>query len=175
MLGCRAVAMLLVTLAASAGCRGGGSAGPAPWSEAWLEREADRFLGETASRRASLEASLVNPENVYSRQRLAAYGKETVGWDALPVWNPRSLPIDRAAADALARRVWPELPAARLWDGRRPATQAEWVALGRRGFFEFPLRSEVAMEHALTPWSATAELPADAAAQAAALGVERTP
>lgn len=122
---------------------------PEPWSDAWLEREAERYLGPTAHRRAALEASLVNPTNIYSRQRLAAYGKDTVGWDALPVWNPRSRRIDRAVAEGLARDEWPELPIERLWDGRRPTTQAAWIALGRRVFFEFPLRAEIAMEHAL--------------------------
>jgi len=122
---------------------------PAAWSDAWLEREADRYLGATANRRAALEASLVNPTNIYSRQRLASYGRDTSGWDALPVWNPRARPIDRAVAEGLARGEWPELPAARLWDERRPTTRADWVALGRRVFFTFPLRAEIAMEHAL--------------------------
>jgi cytochrome c5 len=152
-----------LSLAAIAACRS--AEPPVRWSEPWLEREADRYLGATADRRAALEGSLVNPDNVYSRQRLKAYGRDTVGWDALPVWNPRSRPVDRAAADELARGVWPALPAERLWDGRRPATQAGWVALGRRVFFEFPLRAEVAMEHALMP----------ASGSAAALGLERTP
>lgn len=171
MLGSRLAAAALSLVVISA-CRA--AEPPARWSEAWLEREADRYLGATANRRAALEASLVNPDNVYSRQRLAAYGRDTVGWDALPVWNPRSRPIDRAAADQLAAGAWPELPEQRLWDGRRPANQAEWVALGRRVFFEFPLRSEIAMEHALVPWSPGVALPVDAAATAAALGVERT-
>ncbi len=160
-------------LAAITACRA--AEPPPPWSEAWLAGEAERYLGATANRRAALEASLVNPDNVYSRQRLKSYGRDTVGWDALPVWNPRSRPIDRAAADDLARRVWPELPAERLWDGARPANQAAWIGLGRRVFFEFPLRPEFAMEHVLTPWSASTELADDAAANAAALGVERTP
>jgi mono/diheme cytochrome c family protein len=148
---------------ALAGCGGGE---PARWSDAWLEREADRYLGDTSHRRAALEASLVNPENVYSRQRLAAYGKDTTGWDALPVWNPRSRPVDRRIAADLARGVWPELPEEKLWDGARPTTRAGWIELGRRVFFEFPLRGEIAMEHALM------KTPADVAA---ALGVERTP
>lgn len=149
-------ALIVVALVA---CRG---AAPEPWSEAWLEREADRYLGATANRRAALEASLVNPTNIYSRQRLASYGKDTVGWDALPVWNPRARLIDRAVADGLARGEWPELPSERLWDGRRPTTQAGWIVLGRRVFFEFPLRAEIAMEHAL------------ATSTGAAQGVERT-
>jgi cytochrome c5 len=157
-----------------AACRAGEATGPAPWSDAWLAREADRYLGATANRRAALEASLVNPENVYSRQRLASYGKDTVGWDALPVWNPRSVPVDRAVAEQLARGAWPELPADKLWDGVRPTTREAWVALGRRVFFEFPLRSEIAMEHALVAASPDAPLGPDAADTAAALGVART-
>ena len=155
--------MRWLLLAALVGCGGGE---PARWSDAWLEREADRYLGDTSHRRAALEASLVNPDNVYSRQRLAAYGRDTTGWDALPVWNPRSRPVDASAAADLARGVWPEPPEQRLWDGVRPTSRAGWVELGRRVFFEFPLRAEIAMEHALL------SAPADAAA---ALGVERTP
>jgi cytochrome c5 len=155
-------------IAILAGCRGAApSTEPAPWSEPWLAREAERYLGRTADRRAALEASLVNPANVYSRQRLAAYGRDTAGWDALPAWNPRSRPIDRAIADGLGRGVWPELPAERLWDGRRPTTQAEWIALGRRVFFEFPLRGEAAAEHPLIAAPITMIDPA-------ALGIERT-
>jgi hypothetical protein len=110
----------------------------------------------------------VNPENVYSRQRLKAYGKETEGWDALPVWNPRSRLVDREAAEQLASGEWPTLPAERLWDGKRPTTRAAWVELGRRVFFEFPLRPEVAIEHALLPGGSVADA-------GAALGVERSP
>jgi mono/diheme cytochrome c family protein len=165
------VRILLLVGVAAAACRGAPSAppGPEPWSEAWLAREAGRYLGTPASRRAALEASLVNPTNIYSRQRLAAYGRDTTGWDALPEWNPRSLPIDRIAAEDLAGRVWPELPADRLWDGRRPTTQAEWIALGRRVFFEYPLRGEIGVEHALAPVKGTPD-----PAAAATLGVERT-
>ncbi len=154
------------------GC--GKKAEPAPWSDAWLLREGERFLDSTPHRRAALEASLVNPENVYSRQRLKAYGFDTSGWDALPVWNPRSRPVDRAAAEELARGAWPARPAARVWDGERPRTQADWIALGRKVFFEFPLRPEFAVEHALMPRPDGAPVTAEAAARAAALGIERT-
>lgn len=150
------------------GCRGATPPEPEPWSDAWLAREADLYLGSAAHRRASLEASLVNPNNIYSKQRLASYGRDTVGWDALPEWNPRSRPIDRAVTDDLARQVWPEPPQQRLWDGRRPAAQAEWVSLGRRVFFEYPLRAEAGMEHALAS-------PAADPARGVELGIERTP
>jgi cytochrome c5 len=37
-----------------------------------------------------------------------------------------------------------------LWDGQIPATRAAWVALGKRVFFEYPMRAEVFMEWGLT-------------------------
>src|SRR5687768_3325118 len=119
---CWAVAAFLLL-----GCGGKKAAEPAPWSEAWMLREGERFLDSTPYRRAALEASLVNPENVYSRQRLKAYGMETSGWDALPVWNPRSRPVDAAAAAQLARGEWPARPAERVWDGKRPQDVNAWI------------------------------------------------
>ncbi len=169
--GARAAGATLLALFAVVGCRSSGPAEPERWSDAWLEREADRYLGSVESRRASLEASLVNPANIYSKQRLASYGKVTSGWDALPEWNPRSRPVDRAALDAFAAKTWPELPAARLWDGVRPTDRAGWISLGRRVFFEYPLRAEVGVEHALAPWIADAA--AVAASSGEALGIER--
>jgi mono/diheme cytochrome c family protein len=163
--------ILVGWIAVATACRASSPPEPEPWSEAWLAKAAERYLGDTPDRRIALESSLVNPTNIYSRQRLASYGFVTKGWDALPVWNPRSRPLDRAAADGLTRQVWPELPTERVWDGRRPANQAEWIALGRRVFFEFPLRAEIALEHALAPKSGAEALPATAAA---VLGVERT-
>jgi len=123
-----------------------------PWSEAWLADEAVRFIDDDGARRASLEASLVNHANVYSAQRLGSYGLVVRGWDALPIWNPRSRPIDGSRAAALEAGAAPALPdaTAPLWDRARPTTQAGWVALGRRVFFEYPLRSEIFMEYGLT-------------------------
>ena len=59
----------------------------APWSDAWLLAQTGAFLDDTAARRAALEASLTNHDNLYSRQRLASYGLGTQGWDRLPVWK----------------------------------------------------------------------------------------
>lgn len=144
-----------------------GSAAPEllPWSDAWLAREARRFIEDTPYRRAALEASLANHGNLYSRHRLGSYALGSRGWDLLPVWNPRSQPVTATLAASLAHGESPELPAdrPRLWDGITPTTMAGWVALGRRVFFEFPLRAEVFMEYGLTQ----PEL-------AAAVGVERT-
>ncbi len=93
--------------------------------------ERERYLNDRAFRREVLEASLANHDNTYSRQRLSSYALPSGGWDALPEWNP----VVRGAP---------------LWDGQTPKTQAEWEALGRRVFFDYPLRAEPLVEFAAT-------------------------
>jgi mono/diheme cytochrome c family protein len=132
----------------------------APGGEAYLLGQAARFLDDPAFRRKALVDSLVNPDNTYSRQRLASYGLGDRGWDLLPEWNPRSRPLERADAARFARGERPAVgeAVAPLWDGARPATMAEWVALGREVFFGYPLRAEVLMEFALERPALAAEV-----------------
>jgi mono/diheme cytochrome c family protein len=122
------------------------------WTDEWLLAQGAAFLHDTPARRAALEAALTNPANMYSRIRLAAYGLGDRGWDLLPVWNPRSMPVDAALNTMLARNEMPVVPADRapLWNGVTPTTMPEWIELGRRVFFEYPMRAEVFMEYALT-------------------------
>jgi mono/diheme cytochrome c family protein len=124
----------------------------APWSDAWLLEQGQVFLHDDAARRQALEQSLSNPENLYSRQRLNSYGRVQYGWDLLPEWNPRSRRVDAAIARSLELDEVPEVSRehAPLWDGQTPTTMAEWVALGERVFFEYPMRAEVFAEFALT-------------------------
>lgn len=136
---------------------------PPPWSDAWVLAQGQRFFEDTAYRRAALEHSLVNPANVYSRQRLASYGLGDRRWDRLPQWNPRSQPVTAEIAAQLQRDELPDVPDAPLWDGEQPTTMEGWVALGRRVFFGYPMRAEVYMEWGLT----RPEL-------VASLGVQRT-
>lgn len=136
---------------------------PEPWSDAWLLREGERFLADTPYRRAALEHSLVNPKNLYSKQRLSSYGLGDRRWDRLPVWNPRSQVVTAELAAQLERGETPPAPTQRLWDGTVPTTMEGWVALGREVFFGYPMRAEVYMEWGLTK-----------PALAAAVGVERT-
>ncbi len=132
--------------------------GPAPWTDAAVLAEGARFLGDPVARRAALEASLTNHGNSYSRQRLAAYGLVDRGWDALPVWNPRSAPIEASRAAALATGAAPVAPTAPLWDGVVPTTMAGWVALGERVFFGFPLRDDAYVGDALERPAMAAEV-----------------
>lgn len=139
--------------------------GPRVGSDEWLAREGKRFREDTAYRRAALEHSLTNHENLYSQERLGAYALGDRGWDLLPEWNPRSRPLSAERAAALEHGAAPGIPAEQsaLWDGGEPKTQAEWVALGRRVFTEYPMRADQFMEFALTK-----------PALAASVGIERT-
>src|SRR5690606_8424162 len=125
--------------------------GSRDWSDAWMLGEAERYLEDATFRREVLERSLTNPDNVYSRARLSAYGRDHRGWDALPVWVPSTRPVGPDVLAALARSstLPPFEDATLIWDGTRPTTTAQWVALGRRVFFDYPLRPEVFAEHAL--------------------------
>ena len=77
-------------------------AGLVPWSDPWVAAHAERYLEDEGARRAELERSLTSPENLYSSTRLGTYGLGTRGWDALPVWMPRSVVVDDAIAAAYA-------------------------------------------------------------------------
>ena len=125
------------------------TASVAPWSDAWLLAQATRYLEDPGARRRALERSLQNPENLYSRTRLGSYGRPDLGWDLLPEWNPRVRSVTPATVTHMAAHGQPEAADTRLWDGVRPTTMPAWVELGRRVFFDYPLRPEIFAEHAL--------------------------
>jgi mono/diheme cytochrome c family protein len=135
-----------------------GTAGVEP-GLAEVQAQGHRYLDDAAFRREALVASLTNPGNGYSQERLGAYALVDRGWDLLPVWNPRSQAVRVAeeAAAPLSKDVGP------LWNGARPATLGGWIELGRRVFFAYPLRAEPALATALGD-----------PGKAAALGIERT-
>ncbi|MEM9195041.1 MAG: hypothetical protein AAGF12_38060 [Myxococcota bacterium] len=121
------------------------------WSDAWLLAEGRRYRSDLAHRRASMLAALVNHDNLYSRTRIASYGHGDRGWDRLPEWNPRSRTItvrDRRTLENDERVALGEREP--LWDGETPTSMRGWVDLGRRVFFEYPLRADRWLEHGLT-------------------------
>ena len=70
-----------------------------PWSDAWILAEGPSYLDDATFRRAALEASLTDPDNVYSATRASAYGLGDRGWDVLPVWSPRVHAVDAEVVD----------------------------------------------------------------------------
>ncbi len=124
---------------------------PARWSDAWILQRAPRYLANVRHRRRVLEASLTNPDNVYSRARLSSYALDSGGWDALPEWNPRVAPVTASTVAALREDGELDLAehGAPLWNGETPTSMAAWVELGRRTFFDYPLRPEIFARHAL--------------------------
>lgn len=117
---------------------------PAPWTDAWILEEGRRYLRDDGARREALERSLTNPRNTYSRQRLGSYGLRDRGWDALPEWTPRTLPVTASTAGAEVTDAAPP-----LWDGRLPGGWSEWISLGRKVFDGYPLRAEPLADFAL--------------------------
>jgi len=124
---------------------------PRALTDAELLADANRYLEDRAFRRDVLERSLTNPDNLYSHVRLSSYALPDGGWEGLPEWVPSTEPVTDQTARALqaGTPLSPTPAATKIWDGTRPDTMADWVALGRRAFFEYPLRPEVFAEHAL--------------------------
>lgn len=101
-----------------------------------------RYVESREFRRGILEASLENPDNLYSRTRLAHYATgASDSWDALPVRRPWASPVttaDFGSFDTFGRREPAGAPASDPWS-------AEWthhglIALGERAFYTYPLR-----------------------------------
>jgi mono/diheme cytochrome c family protein len=101
------------------------------------------YLDDVAYRRAELEASIVDPQNAYSKLRLQHYASGTASdWDLLPEWNPPAEPIAAAELDApggasTSAFVSPPSPLSlptRITSEDDPAL----VALGREAFARYP-------------------------------------
>jgi Cytochrome c len=104
------------------------------------------YLRDAGGRRASLVASLVNPDNRYSSLRLARYATGAADdWERLDAWNPRAAPLAVSGLDAppsLPRGLPDDaralaLPDEATWQPSR-ATAASLVALGEEAFFRYP-------------------------------------
>lgn len=100
---------------------------------------AAQFLNQRAFRRESLESAVENPNNDYSALRLAEYATESAGlatgWDSLEVWDPQVRPLTLSASGLASA----DTVNSAVWDGRTPASDAEWLALGRRAFELWPV------------------------------------
>ena len=119
-----------------------------------LDDDPRAFVTSAAYRRGVLERDLVDPEPIYARARLRRYSKDSPrGWDGLPIRDWASAPLTQADAAFIEReRQLPEVelgPTLGSSYGTEdapelPTNEAEWIALGERVFFEFPM--------SIAPW-----------------------
>ena len=101
------------------------------------------YIESAPYRRGVLQRDLRETTSSYARERLANYGAELAPWNLLPEWDPPSRPLRPEDHAAFVARTPPaELgeEASTLEPDLVPETTEEWVALGRRVFFEYPLR-----------------------------------
>ena len=102
------------------------------------------YIADAPYRRAILERDLTTTTNRYAEQRLDRYGLGAAGWDLLPAVDRPSRPLTQDDLDGLVSGA----PLAvgtgltTLVPDALPETEEEWIALGRRVFFEYPLRSD---------------------------------
>jgi hypothetical protein len=105
--------------------------------------DAAAFLGSASGyRRDLLVSALWRPDLPYSQLLLENYGLGDRGWDLLPLLAETSAPFTAADGDALQNghplpfddRGGEEAPI--------PIDEAGWRDLGRRTFFELPMRSD---------------------------------
>ncbi len=116
-----------------------------------LQALGERYIDDGPFRREQALSSFANPDNLYSKQRIAAYGLGEKGWDLLPEWNPVSAVVDAHIADELSTGKPVRVPrdTGPVWDGATPTNLKAWVALGREVFFRYPIRDDAFVEHAL--------------------------
>jgi mono/diheme cytochrome c family protein len=151
------------TLASVAACASHGSTPPAPSAP-----EGERYLTDTAFRRAELEASLVSKDNDYAKLRLAHYAGGDARWDALPEWNPRVDPVLPSELDdgTAARTTMSGAASALAIDPSLVDDDSAMRALGARAFTAYPTQ--------LAPYAALA-LASRAAADGYGLFVDDSP
>jgi hypothetical protein len=104
------------------------------------------YVTSKAYRRAILERDLVTREPIYARVRLRYYAStDARSWDEMPEIDWPSLPVTiEAAAQMAATGKLPALEfGSPLGQGigpdSLPTTREQWIALGERVFFEYPM------------------------------------
>lgn len=112
-----------------------------------LDDDPVAYIESALYRRAILERDLTEFENAYARRRLARYAPDGA-WNDLAERDPASSPLLVTATEALLLGV--DVPigpgAVSLEPSELPETDEAWIELGRRVFFDFPLRVDTTYE-----------------------------
>jgi hypothetical protein len=114
-----------------------------------LDDDPQRYIGDVDYRRGIVERDLTDRDNAYAETRLSRYGVDGAGWEQLAERDPRSRPLRVGELEGLEGGAPFSLAAgegARLTPTEMPTSDDEWVALGRRVFFEYPFRVDTVYE-----------------------------
>lgn len=116
-------------------------------SDGPLDDDFERYRDDAGYRCAILKRDLIAGDNAYGVDRRVHYSVPDESWDALPAHNPASRPLFRADIGRIQdNAALPFENITRLVPAQTPATDDEWIALGRRVFFEYPLRASATYE-----------------------------
>lgn len=100
------------------------------------------YLDDPTYRRSELEASLVNPSNLYSKLRLERYASGgRRDWELLPEWNPRAAPFQLGGAPSAVGGSAVAVPRE-----ARDGLPRALVALGEDAFFRYPVQLATPLE-----------------------------
>jgi mono/diheme cytochrome c family protein len=109
-----------------------------------LRDDPEAYVDDVAYGRGILERDLVSVDNLYAQKRLERYGVEE-HWEGLAERDPVTRSLRRQDVERLLAGEEPELDAFEATSfapEELPDSDEEWIALGRRVFFEYPLRHD---------------------------------
>lgn len=113
--------------------------------------DVDRYLDDVDYRRGVLLRDLVSTDNDYARQRLQNYGRAGSGWEVLPPRDPAARPLTLADSQAWEAGTPIGLGEATTFvPDPLPASEDDWIALGERVFYGYPLRVDSTWEAAVS-------------------------
>lgn len=102
------------------------------------------YIESAAYRNGIVNRDLREKESSYAYERLHHYGAYDAEWDLLPEWDPPSrVFLHQDHMDFVAGNPPMNLSNAHsLVPERIPQTREEWIALGEKVFFAYPLRED---------------------------------
>lgn len=114
---------------------------PADTDDETLIERGQRYAESREFRRAILESSLENPDNLYSQKRLTNYAVDGESWESLPVFRPIAQPITASDFDTFDEQGRRES----TYSGPADEWETQWdhealLELGERAFESYPLR-----------------------------------
>ncbi|MEE2829931.1 MAG: hypothetical protein VX498_12145 [Myxococcota bacterium] len=110
-----------------------------------LSDNPEAYVDSVRYRRAILERDLRETSSDYALLRLESYGLPAAAWELLPERDLPSRPLrdeDLERFQSGLPPVWDPAEATALTPEELPSSEEEWVELGRRVFFDYPLRND---------------------------------